>query len=94
MERTDSLVSDGAPGALTRQFAWRRNFESGKILSRKYRLSRLSASIAFFNRRGSDAGPTLIFQVVGQSRDDVPAVGLRREAIVPARNLLSKLTAP
>lgn len=37
-------------------------------------------SIAFFNHRGDDAGPTLIFQVVGQSWDGVPAVGLRREA--------------
>ena len=30
--------------------------------------------------------PAVIFQVVGQSRDDVPTVVPRREAIIPARS--------
>jgi hypothetical protein len=31
--------------------------------------------------------PRLMFQVVGKSRDDVPTVIHRREAIIPARSV-------
>jgi hypothetical protein len=43
--------------------------------------------IEFCVLKFSGRSPRLIFQVVGQSRDDVPA-GSRREAIIPARSRL------
>jgi len=40
--------------------------------------------------RCSGRSPCLIFQVVGQSRDDVPTVVHRREAIIPARSFANR----
>jgi hypothetical protein len=54
-------------------------------------VARLSLVVRFTASEFDDA---VRLAMHGLIRDGVPAVGLRRDAIVPARSLLSKLIAP